>query len=373
MNTNADPMTTPVSATPAAPSGQDRPARTFFHSLRDDTPRWWKPVLVLVLLVVAYLLANLVFTIAAFAIEFARGTMDMESMMDQSSMEMTPLIFGSALLSLVVLWPASIAIHKIFYPNRPAGALYSVVNRFRWRWAAKAALVALIIQGIYYAVVTVAFPTQMGMETSMVDNPWPWFITIVVLMPVQAAAEEISFRGLLGRSVGALFARAGMAVGVALAVSTIVFGQAHLAGDPWLIAYYTGFGLLMGVVTWKTGGIEGAVALHVVNNLLSGGLGALFSDMSGGIDRSAGNGGPAILVHLGVMIVIGALLIWLARRAGLATETTPEVQAPPAAPAIADPWTPTPHRRTVSRDATAQQPTPSDPPTDPNQPTHSGR
>lgn len=351
MNTNDAPITPPAPTTDPPATGP-RPARGFFHSLRDDKPRWWKPVLVLVLLVVGYLIANVIFSIAAFAIEFARGTMDMDQLMDPASMQMTPVIFGSALLSLVVLWPLSILIHKIFYPNRPAGALFSVVNRFRWRWAAKAAVIALVIQGIYYTVATITFPDSIGLSTGLVENALPWFLTVIILMPAQAASEEIAFRGLLGRSVGALFARAGVAVAVALAVSTIAFGQAHFAGDPWLIAYYTGFGLLMGVVTWKTGGIEGAVALHVVNNLLSGGLGALFSDMSGGIDRSAGNGSPAILIHLGVLIIIGALLIWLARRDGLDVATAPQEQPAVAARAVADPWTPTPHRRTVPRDDT---------------------
>lgn len=363
MNTNDAPLAPSAPApgpaatgpAPTAPAATGpRPARTFFHSLRDEKPRWWKPVLVLVLLVVGYLVANVIFSIAAFAIEFARGTMDMDQLMDPTtSMQMTPIIFGSALLSLVALWPISLLIHKTFYPNRPVGALYSVVSRFRWRWAAKAAVIALVVQGIYYAIAMIVSPEGIGLTgTGVVENALPWFLTIIVLMPVQAASEEIAFRGLLGRSVGALFARAGVAVVVALAVSTVAFGQAHFAGDPWLIAYYTGFGLLMGVVTWKTGGIEGAVALHVVNNLLSGGLGALFSDMSGGIDRSAGNGSPAILVHLGVMIIIGALLIWLARRDGLDVATAPQEQ--PAARAVADPWTPTPHRRTVPRDDTGQ-------------------
>ena len=329
-----------------APAPGERPARTFFHSLRDEKPRWWKPVLVLVLLAIGYLAVNTVLTLIAFGVEVARGTMTMDQLTDPSSMELTPLVFGASLLSLVALWPISMGIQKLFYPARRVGTLYSVIGRFRWRWAFKAAGIALVLQGIYYAIAMLGFAESMGLTTDLVDNALPWFLTVIVLMPAQAAAEEISFRGLLGRSVGSLFARAGVATIAALAVSTIIFGQAHFAADPWLIAYYTGFGLLMGVVTWRTGGIEAAVALHVVNNLLSGGLGALFSDMSGGIDRSAGNGSPAILVHLAVMIIIAAILVWLAGRDKLAVTTPVEKAA--TAPAIAEPWTPAPQRRTVT-------------------------
>ncbi len=299
-----------------------RPPREYFHDLREDRPRWWKPVLIAVVMVVAYLVASFGLGIAAIGIETMRGNLRTDQVMN-GEITMTPLVFGSALLSLAILWPVSLLLHKLFYPGRPVGALYSVVGRFRWRWAARAVLVAVAIQGVYYALAAVFFREHLGMS-DVVADPLPWLIVVVLLMPVQAAAEEISFRGLLGRSIGGLFARAGVALAVALTISTLAFGLAHFASDPWLIAYYTGFGLVMGVVAWRTGGIEASIVLHGVNNLLSGGLGAFFSDLSHGIDRSAGAGSPVILVHLAVIAAIGAILVWMAGRSGLAVTTQPD-------------------------------------------------
>lgn len=367
--TGNPPVAVPVAENP--PAGQPRPARNFFHSLRDDRPRWWKPVLIAVLLVVGYLIGSMLLSGVAIGIEVARGVVSLDDLGDPSGMPITPLIFGSSLAALAVLWPWSLLLQKMFYRDRPIGALYSVLNRFRWRWAFTAAAITLVVQAIYYGIAMIFFPGAIGLsEGGGPDNPWPWLLTVVITMPVQAAAEEVAFRGLLGRSIGSLFARAGVAVGVALGLTAIVFGQAHAASDPWLIAYYTGFGLLMGVVTWKTGGIEVAVALHVVNNLLSGGLGAVFSDLTSGIDRSVGNGSPAILVHLAVLTAIGAGLVWLARRQGLAVETSPEQSGPeqqsiPAGPAAA--WTPTPQRRTVARDDRVATPAPDQQPVEQQQ------
>lgn len=299
--------------------------RNYFHSLAGTT-RWWKLLVIIVTVVVGYLIVNSALTVLAFLIEAAVRRQPVLDVMS-GSLGMTPLIFGSALLSLIALLPLSLVLHRLLFPDRPLGTLFSVAGRFRWRWAGQAVVLALIMIGGLSALVLAIAPDVLIIEPGAPANPLAWMLVALLLMPLQAAAEEITFRGLLGRGVAGLFARAGIGTVVGLAVSTVAFGSAHLAGDPWLIAYYSLFGLLMGVVAWRTGGIEASVALHVVNNVVMGVVGAVLDrSIESGIDRSAGAGSPLILVHLCTLVLTAVVLIITARRSGVAPRSGPAAE-----------------------------------------------
>lgn len=308
--------TSTVSSAPAVPV-----SRTYFHSLRDGRPRWWKPVVIIAAVVLSYLVLNVVLTVIAYAVEAAvRGLPLLAA--TSGSIGMTPLVFAAALLSLAALLPISLLLYRLLYPAVPLGTLFSVEGRLRWRWAAQATLIAMIAIGVAGAAILAIEPRVLITDAGPPANPLPWILVALLIMPAQAAAEEITVRALIGRSIGSLFARAGLATVIALAVSSVIFGAAHLAGDPWLIAYYFLFGLLMGVVAWRTGGIEAAVALHVVNNVLMGTIGsALDRSIESGIDRSPGAGSPLILIHLATLTVTAAILIITAHRKSLPTTT----------------------------------------------------
>ncbi|MFC7619101.1 CPBP family intramembrane glutamic endopeptidase [Microlunatus sp. GCM10028923] len=292
----------------AAPTTGAAAPVNYLRSLRDGA-RWWKALVIIAVVVVSYLLINVPLSLGAFALEAALRGVTMGELMTQP-VTMTPLIFSSALLSLVALLPISLLLYRLLFPQQPLGTLFSVAGRFRWRWAGRALLIAMITIGGISAAILAVEPRVLLTEAGPTPNPLPWLIVALTLMPLQAAAEEITFRGLFGRSVGGLFARAGVGTVVALIVSSVAFGSAHLAGDPWLIAYYFLFGLLMGIVAWRTGGIEASVVLHVVNNVLVGGIGAVLDrSIESGIDRSMGAGSPLILVHLGTLVLTAVVLI----------------------------------------------------------------
>ncbi len=294
-------------------------SRSYFHSLRDGRPRWWKPVVIIAAGVLTYLVLTVVLTLIAYGIEAALRGISLVQLF-AGEVGFTPLLFGSALLSLAALLPISLVLYRLLYRTQPLGTLFSVEGRFRWRWAGQATLISMVVIGAVSAASLAIEPRILLTDSGPPTNPLPWVLVAVLIMPLQGAAEEVAFRGLLGRSVGGLVARAGVGTMIALVVSSIAFGSAHLAADPWLIVYYTGFGAVMGVVAWRTGGIEAAVALHVVNNVLMGILGsALDRSIESGIDRSAGAGGPFILIHLATLVLTGAILIIAARRLGVTT------------------------------------------------------
>lgn len=295
----------------AAPAPDAAAPANYLRTLRDGT-RWWKVLVIIAVVVLTYLVINVPLSLAAFAIEAARRGVTMAELMTPP-VPMTPVIFGSALLSLAVLLPISLLLHRLLFPRQPLGTLFSVAGRFRWRWAGRALLIALIMIGGISAAILAVEPRVLLTAAGPSPDPLPWLVVALTLMPLQAAAEEITFRGLFGRSVGGLFARAGVGTAVALVVSSVAFGSAHLAGDPWLIAYYFLFGLLMGIVAWRTGGIEASVGLHVVNNVITGVIGSVLDrSIESGIDRSVGAGSPLILIHLGTLVLTAVVIIALA-------------------------------------------------------------
>jgi len=163
----------------------------------------------------------------------------------------------------------------------------------------------------------------------------PLLIVVVLLVPLQSAAEELLFRGYLMQGIG-LALRRGWA---ALAVTSLVFAAVHL-GNPELarfgrgfLVYYAGIGLLLGLATLLDDGLEVAIGAHVANNL----WGALVVSFPGSVLDT-----PALLRMEGVppevmaalggatavtsLVVLGILLDWRGRWRALGT-------VEPAAPA----------------------------------------
>jgi membrane protease YdiL (CAAX protease family) len=95
--------------------------------------------------------------------------------------------------------------------------------------------------------------------------PTAWFghvvLAAVILSVVNAALEEIVFRAILWDAVAAEWNR-----GTALAVTSLLFGLAHLHGYPSGVvgAILAGlYGVALGVLRWWTGGLALGYACHV--------------------------------------------------------------------------------------------------------------
>ena len=110
---------------------------------------------------------------------------------------------------------------------------------------------------------------------------------------------------------------------VALVVGTVLsaatFALAHTSLDPWVLLDLGGMAVACCYLTWRTGGLEAAIVLHVVNNLVI----ILGLTMLGGLSdayvteettSTAASGGLGVAATF----VMTAILLWLARRTGVA-------------------------------------------------------
>lgn len=292
-------------------------AREYHEFYRTPRFRWWRPLLALGMFAGSWFLVSLVLTLAAMAYDYAAGELDLDGLLTGKSL--TPMFFLANNLVLAAAIPLAWVAHRVVF-GQPIGWLSSVAGRFRWG-----------VFGRFLGLATIAYLAWMAVETAITGwpqdlrvRPETWFLLLSVLLttPLQAAGEEFALRGLAARSIGSWFPgnRAGLVVSTA--VTAVVFMLLHGAGDPWLNAFYLYFGVVGCVLTWRTGGLEASIALHVANNLL-GMLLLPFSGLDGLFDREAGTGSPLVLIQLAVVTLVAAAMLWQGSREKLSRSAAP--------------------------------------------------
>ncbi|MFB7594963.1 lysostaphin resistance A-like protein [Streptomyces sp. NPDC056160] len=214
--------------------------------------------------------------------------------------------------------------------RRPAGTASSVAGGLRWRWLGVCVLVALPVLALSCAVVLL-LPGQ-----DVAPSGWaawevflPALAMLVVLVPLQSAAEEYLFRGWLLQSVGA-FVRSPWC---AVAPQAVVFAAAHGWGTLWGFAELVVFGMLAGWLTVRTGGLEATIGLHAVNNLLAFGLSAAVVDGLSSDETAADATLPTVMLDLAGVALYTVAVLWFARRRPL-QRTAPAPEALPAPPSF---------------------------------------
>jgi len=151
---------------------------------------------------------------------------------------------------------------------------FSLINplagRFQWRRFFLSAGLWLLLSALSDIVLSLLQPGNyvFVFETACL---LPFLLVAVLLIPFQAGAEELFFRGYLTQAFG-------LAGGLWLAwlVPSLMFGLLHGA-NPEVGAYgalltlplYIGTGLLLGWITLRSESLEPALGLHIANNLYS--------------------------------------------------------------------------------------------------------
>ncbi|MFI7494737.1 lysostaphin resistance A-like protein [Kocuria sp. M4R2S49] len=297
-----------------------------YHRLGHADPehRWWKPLVELLLFGSFYLVLTIVFGIVwAVGIVAVRG----EEALDEVFLKgteldiMDPAIFFMLFFSLVLMIPALLTARTIMGP-RPVGLLLSVTGRLRWGFLGRCLLVALVIYAVGHAAAALLEYSLLGTLTAPqpVDGFW-WLIAMIVLVvPLQCAAEEFVFRGYLLQTVGRWLRRPVFAI--LLPVPLFTFGHLY---DTWGLLAVAVMAVVAGYLTWRTGGLEAAIALHVVNNVIATLFGAL-----GLADPDAEESSwVALAISAGMQLLFAWLVVRGAGRRGVEVTRTVHPPRPP--------------------------------------------
>lgn len=308
------PGTFPVAPRPEAAGRRldalpDQP-REYHQLLRGPRHAWWRPLAALGLAAVMIAAWSIAAVVVTALIGRLAGQPDIiAEITDLASFG--PIGFFYVNLSIIGFIPATVFAIWLAHGVRPR-FVSSVLGGIRWRWLARCALILVPVWVLY-----------LGLEVLTTDpaSPrpaeWPILLAIVLVMtPFQAAGEEYLCRGLLAQSLGSWFRSPLAGLLVTAPVSAAVFALLHLSLDPWVFATLMVFALTASVATWRTGGLEAAIAIHTVNNVGAFFLVLTLGGWSEAFISEGTTGTPLmVLISLVVHVLALALILWQARRA----------------------------------------------------------
>ena len=315
-----------------------------YHRLLRGTAnyRWWKPLLLLLIAGVYFGVLTIVDTLIFIPIMMAwdpeyvtgiaEGTVDI---LDTQR----PVSILLAMVSIIIMIP-SVLLAMLTMGMKPMGRVWSVAGRIRWGLLlrlvgiAVVAVVAMNAAGIGFGILLdpASLSEAAPEQSSDFDTRAALLslVFIVLLVPLQATAEEVVYRGLFMQVLGSWLKNPWFAI----LIPSVGFALSHIY-DIWGLLAVGLMGLVAAWLTWKTGGLEAAIALHIVNNLIA--FGFMTAGFGGETAQTSDAGGPEGVVGE----VIGlALFAWLAlkvfRKGGHGRERIDLILAPvPVAP-----WTP---------------------------------
>ena len=243
--------------------------------------------------------------------------------------DVTPsvLLFLNAVLILGI--PIAFFCTRVLHGVRPRW-LASVAPRIRWGWLLASfgvALLTLVFAMVLGSLLPGASESEeVSAGVNTFTNVTRDFLLVIVLMtPLQAVAEEYVFRGYLTQAFGGLVRNPQVARYLAVIGPALLFAVAHGSAQSVSVFFdRLAFGVVAGVLVIATGGLEAGIAYHVLNNLLAFGFALFFGDMTEALNATGG-GWPDVLVSVVKSAVFVALSIFVARRMGLQTRTTPGV------------------------------------------------
>lgn len=242
-----------------------------YHRLAHANPRhrWWRPLITVVVTLVTWFVLSLLF---GSAIGRLAGSSELmltfteENGMPSANRPIGALLsFGSVALMLPALvfglWVGE---------RRWIGTMSSVAGRLR-----RPELLRHLGLAVGVIVVIMGGSTVAGVLAGQLPvpsvTPWTLGLLLVTLLvvPIQAAAEEYVFRGVPQQMLGAWLKNPWFGILLPVPLFTI----AHIYNPVGLISVGL-FAVAAGVLTWRTRGLEAAIALHVMNNVYAVVLGA---------------------------------------------------------------------------------------------------
>ena len=242
--------------------------------------KWWKPIVAALLAAVFTVIFVIALAIVlAIAANACGATSFLENLLGVAGLGDSgnylgfdgddPFGLAFSFGNIIVIIPAIILACKIT-GLVPFGRISSVEGKLRWdRIEALFPWALLVI--VAFTALQLGIAVATGEDLGEVRFPVAAIIVILVLCPLQCAAEEYMCRGFLMQAFQSWIP----VVIVPLILQTIAFALLHgynIVGNVSVAL----MGLLMGYLTVKTGGLEAGICIHSANNLVSFLMGAIF-------------------------------------------------------------------------------------------------
>ncbi|WP_409329772.1 CPBP family intramembrane glutamic endopeptidase [Trujillonella humicola] len=280
---------------------------SFLQMMRTRTWRWWRPLLGLLLFAVVYAVVAVAVVLVGAVGLVTRSTVDLE-FADLADPWVLLVTNVSLAVAIPVVWLAWVAAHSM-----RIGSSSSVLGRLRWDLVRRYVPLALATLGVGIGVqVALGLALDDGLAVAGPTRSFAGLLLVVVLTtPLQSAAEEYVFRGYLSQAIAAWVGRERAGALVAAVITATLFSVAHVPGDFLLFLDRFAFGLAASAVVWLTGGLEAAIVLHAVNNVL---VFVLAGALGEGVETDATVTGWAGLLIVVLDVLAMAAFVLLVRR-----------------------------------------------------------
>jgi uncharacterized protein len=253
----------PAVPVPAEGGAQPPNGASYPQILRGQWYAWWRSVVGAVLGLSLFLLVTTVASQALVMVFWATTAGD-QPYRDYSTKAFAfelPIGMLAVNLGLATLIPIAWALMALIHQMQPRW-LSSVQPRIRWRYLFGClAIAAVVLNGVMLLSTTVGDKLSIHQQSGF----WGFLAVIVLTSPIQAAAEEIFFRGYLLQALGSLVAKPWFGV----IAASVAFALLHGTQNVPLFVDRLAFGLLAGLLVWRTGGLEAGIAAHVINNVFA--------------------------------------------------------------------------------------------------------
>lgn len=292
-------------------------------------PQWWTPLAVGGIAAGFFLVFSVVLTVVLFVVIMGdpAGLDSLYERIYGAVFDLTDPWWMAFILGSIAIMLPSYALASLIINGKGLGFISSVAGRLRWGWMMLCVAAAVAVAAISTAV-SFLLPGDGSASSTVISpsqNPafWGTFIVLLLLVPVQAAAEEYVFRGYLMQAIGRWLRHPAFAI--LLPVPLFVLGHLYEPIGQLSVGI---FAVAAGWLTWRTGGLEAAIAIHIINNLLAFGL-SLF----GLSDANDAGGSWMGLVHSVLLIGVFCVVVEMLQRKTRLRRTvmlTPPAQTPPA-------------------------------------------
>lgn len=176
------------------------------------------------------------------------------------------VLISGFLLGLIMLFLVQKYIHK-----RPIVTLFSSMPKVRWKRLFLGALIwgTLIIIQLILSLYFFTSDYHFQFDESKF---LPLLLISIFLLPIQTGFEELFFRGYFMQALGNIIKYPIIVV----MITSLLFSLAHgfnpevtAFGASKMMLYYFGFALMAALVTLLDDGIELALGMHTINNILT--------------------------------------------------------------------------------------------------------
>lgn len=220
---------------------------------------WFRPLVALVVSALAYVLFGLLLVLATALVA---GVAPQGAVLEPSASWADPLnpmdqVLGLGSLALMI--PAVLIGTRVAYGR--AGLASSVLGRLRWGLLARAAVIVVPIHVLVNIGLSLLIERDALVMPRITGGVLAAWLLALLLAPLQSAGEEYAFRSLPQQALGTWLRHP--AWGILLPVPLFVLGHGY---DPLGQVGIGIFAVAMGLLAWKTGGIELPILLHAANN-----------------------------------------------------------------------------------------------------------